>query len=285
MTPFSLWRETQPSFWLPPAPPRPSCPCSGSRGPASPGQLPCPALLSPARRLRARPAPQGHRGPGAAAAALPAIGGDLPGHVCLCGNFAPPPHCSEGRGDKGEPRCGAGGGGRDGGREAAQPRCARPRGRRRALSAEPRSSLRHNRGRWDLLPQKGWGGELRVAGLIRGRRRASLPLPTSLHLLPPPPPRRARSELPLSVRAPGASPRPYAVRCAQAAAAAAAEGEALALQLLFPRERRRQQEGEVVLCVEGTPIKDALTEGLLQDAPASPPSSPAGLNRDHAQLA
>lgn len=114
MTPFSLWRETQSSFWLPPAPPRPSCPCSGSRGPASPGQLPCPALLSPARRLRARPAPQGHRGPGAAAAALPAIGGDLPGHVCLCGNFAPPPHCSEGRGEKGEPRCGAGGGGRDG---------------------------------------------------------------------------------------------------------------------------------------------------------------------------
>lgn len=62
----------------------------------------------------------------------------------------------------------------------------------------------------------------------------------------------------------------------EAAAAAAAEGEALALQLLFPRERRRQQEGEVVLCVEGTPIRDALTEGLLQDAPASPPSSTSG---------
>lgn len=31
-----------------------------------------------------------------------------------------------------------------------------------------------------------------------------------------------------------------------------------------------------MLCVEGTPIRDALTKGLLQDAPASPPSSAAG---------
>lgn len=41
----------------------------------------------------------------------------------------------------------------------------------------------------------------------------------SPHLLPPPPsppPRRARLEVPLSVRAPGASLRPSAVRCAQA---------------------------------------------------------------------
>lgn len=57
VTPFSLWRETQSSVWLP-APPRPSCPCpcSGTRGPAPRGSRPAlPGCSLPAQQ---------HRGPG-----------------------------------------------------------------------------------------------------------------------------------------------------------------------------------------------------------------------------
>lgn len=74
-----------------------------------------------------------------------------------------------------------------------------------------------------------------------------------------------------------------AARPAPLRGAAAAEGEARP-PITFSRGRRRQREGDTVLCAKGRPISDALTEGLLQDATAFLPL-PAGLNRDRGQLA
>lgn len=176
----------------------------------------------------------------------------------------PPPRRSGGEREQrggGAAPCGAAGAG-----GGPAPVCADSGGEWRALQAEP-PFLSQSGGRGDLLPRKGAGEE---SNDEPDKYRGGEGRPSR-----PPPRGRARLELPLLVRPPRAVPRPFrgAVQCAQAGrgAAATAEGEALALQLLFPRGKRRQREGDVVLCVQGKPIRDALTEGLLQDAPAFPP--------------
>lgn len=162
--------------------------------------LSCPARLSLPARCPSL-APQGQRGPGGARRGRPGSVGNSPATRAWASTSHPrPAACS--------------------GEERREGRAALRSGRRREAAQAPacggggRCSVRQSGGRWDLLPHKGWEGEPRVGGRINtGEEKGVSPSP---HLPPPPPsppPRRARLELPLSVRAPGASPRPSVVRC------------------------------------------------------------------------